>query len=188
MPLLLAGVILWICAHLLPAALPGVRANLVAKFGEMPYKGLFALDIIIALALIVFGWKAATPAALYAPPLYGSPIPSVLLLVAILLMVASILPNNLKRLVRHPQMAAVIFWSAGHLLTNGDTRSIVLFGGFAVWAILEIIFINKRDGEWQKPASVHLLSDAITAVVAIAAFAALVYFHALLFGVSPIPA
>jgi len=74
------------------------------------------------------------------------------------------------------------------LLSNGDSRSIALFGGFAVWAILEIVFINKRDGEWQKPDSVPLLKDVITAVVTAVVFAALVYFHASLFGVSPIPA
>jgi uncharacterized membrane protein len=188
MTLLLAGVFLWSIAHLFPATLPGVRANLADKLGEGPYKGLFALDIIIALVLIVFGWKAAIPAAIYAPPMYGSPIPSAFLVLAVLLMVASAVPNNLKRYVRHPQMAAVLCWSAGHLLSNGDSRSIVLFGGFAVWAILEIMFINKRDGEWQKTDSVPMLKDVITAVVTAVAFAALVYFHASLFGVSPIPA
>jgi len=188
MALLIAGVVLWSIAHLVPAALPGVRSNLVTKFGETPYKGLFALDIIIALALIVFGWKSAVPTALYAPPLYGSPIPSALLVLAILFMVASSLPNNLKRYIRHPQMVSVVCWSAAHLLTNGDSRSIVLFGGFGVWAILEIVFINKRDGKWNKPDPVPLMSDAITTVVAVAVFAALVYFHASLFGVSPIPA
>ena len=188
MTLLIAGVVFWSIAHLVPATLPGVRANLIAKLGEAPYKGLFALDIIIALALIVFGWKAAIPAALYAPPLYGSPIPSAFLLLAILLLVASRTPNNLKRYIRHPQMAAVLCWSAGHLLTNGDSRSVVLFGGLAIWAILEMLFINKRDGEWQKPAPVPFLKDVITAVVAAVVFAALVYFHASLFGVSAIPA
>jgi uncharacterized membrane protein len=103
-------------------------------------------------------------------------------------MVASSMPNNLKRFVRHPQMAAILFWSTGHLLTNGDSRSVVLFGGFAVWAILEIVFINKRDGEREKPSTVPLLSDVMLAVVTALVFAALVYFHASLFGVSPIPA
>jgi len=188
MTLLVAGLILWSCAHLVPAALPGVRANLVARIGEWPYKGLFALDIAIALVLIVFGWKAAVPAAIYAPPLFGSPIPSAFMVLAILLVVASALPNNLKRFVRHPQMAAVLCWSAGHLLSNGDSRSIILFGSFAAWAILEIVFINKRDGQWQKPAAVPVLKDVITVVLAAVVFAALVYFHGPLFGVSPLPA
>ncbi|NCF73472.1 MAG: NnrU protein [Gammaproteobacteria bacterium] len=188
MTLLIAGVLLWSIAHLLPAVAPGLRANLVGKFGEGPYKGLFALDIVIALVLIVYGWQAALPAAVYPPPLYGSPIPSVLLLLAFVLFVASAIPNNLQRFVRHPQMTGVLCWSAGHLLTNGDSRSIVLFGGFAIWAILEVLFINKRDGDWQKPASVALLKDVVTVLIATLVFAAFAYFHASLFGVSPMPA
>jgi len=76
------------------------------KFGVGPYKGLFALDIVIALVLIVLGWKAATPAWIYAPPLNGSTIPMAVIVLAIVLFVASSTPNNLKRYVRHPQMTA----------------------------------------------------------------------------------
>ena len=188
MTLLIAGVVLWTVVHLVPAAAPGIRTNLTRRLGEGPYKGLFALDIILALALIVFGWKAATPTAVYAPPLFGTPIPSVLLLLAFIMLAAASAPNNLRRFIRHPQMTAVIFWSTGHLLSNGDSRSLVLFGGFAIWAVLEVLFINKRDGKWQKPAAVPWIKDVVTVLIAVGAFAALVYFHASLFGVSPVPA
>ena len=187
MTLLIAGVVLWTITHLSPAAVPQVRAHFANKLGEWPYKGLFALDIILALVLIVFGWKAAAPSAIYAPPLYGSPIPSVFLLLAILLFASSSTHNNLRRFVRHPQMTAVVFWSIGHLLVNGDSRSLVLFGGLAIWAVLEMIFINKRDGAWEKPDPVPFVEDLITAAIAAVVFAALVYFHASLFGVSAIP-
>lgn len=187
MTLLIAGVVLWSIAHLLPAAAPGVRSNLVAKFGEGPYKGLFALDIILALVLIVFGWKAATSTPIYTPPLYGSPVPSIFLVIAILLFITSRAPNNLKRYIRHPQLSSVLFWGVGHLLTNGDSRSLVLFGGLSFWAALQIVFINKRDGQWKKPDSVPFLKDIITVVVAVAVFAGLLYFHESLFGVAPIP-
>jgi len=188
MSLLIAGVVLWSVAHLFPAVLPDARANLVNKFGEGPYKGLFAIDIIIALALIVFGWKAAIPTTIYAPPFPGSSFPAASLIFAVVLFVASRTPNNLKRYVRHPQLTAVFCWSAGHLLTNGDSRSIVLFGGFAVWAILEGLMLNKRDGEWQRPDSVPMLKDVITGAVATVVFVIIIYFHAALFGVSAIAA
>ncbi len=186
MALLIVGIVFWSVTHLFPAAAPGVRTNLVGKFGLAPYKGLFALDIVLALALIVYGWKTATPASLYAPPLYGSPIPAALLMIAILLLVASSLPNNLKRYIRHPQMTAVVFWGAGHLLTNGDSRSTVLFGGLVIWAVLEVIFINRRDGQWRKPEAVSVMKDAVTVLIAVAAYALLINFHAFLFGVSAI--
>lgn len=186
MTLLIAGVVVWSITHLLSAVAPGVRTNLVGKFGAGPYKGLFALDIIFALVLIIFGWKAATPASVYAPPLLNSTIPIAAIVLAIVLFVASSTPNNLKRYVRHPQMTAVLLWGAGHLLQNGDSRSIVLFGGLTIWAVLEMIFINKRDGQWQKPDSVPFVKDIITGVIATAVIAALIYFHASLFGVSAI--
>ena len=188
MTLLIAGVVLWSAVHLIPSVTPALRANLAGKFGAGPFKGLFALDIVIALALIIFGWKSATPESIYAPPMYGSPIPSVFLVLAVLLLVASSTPNNLRRVVRHPQMAAVVFWGIGHLLTNGDSRSIVLFGGLCIWAVLEMIFINRRDGQWERPAAVSHLKDAIAALAAAAVFAGLTYFHASWFGVSPLPA
>ena len=121
------------------------------------------------------------------PPFYNSQITSAFVIMAILLMVASVLPNNLRRYVRHPQMMAVEFWGVGHLLSNGDSRSIVLFGGLTLWAVLESYFISKRDGEWQQPETVPLSKDLITAVATAALCAAVIHFHAALFGVSPIP-
>lgn len=188
MALLIAGVVLWSLAHLFPAVAPGARANLAGKFGEGPYKGLFAVDIVIALGLIIFGWKTAIPTSLYVPPDISDKIPLAFIVLAFALFVSSSLPNNLKRYVRHPQMGAVICWGIGHLLANGDSRSVVLFGGLTVWAVLEILFINKRDGEWQRPTAVPLMKDITTAAVAALVFAAFVYFHAALFGVAAIRA
>ncbi len=187
MTLLIAGVVLWSVAHLVPATAPGVRANLAGKLGEGPYKGLFAIDLLLALGLIIFGWRTAVPTAVYAPPLFDSPIPVTLIAVGIILFVVSATPNNIKRFIRHPQMTAVILWSSGHLLANGDSRSVVLFGGFGLWAVLEIIFINKRDGAWNKPAAVPLLKGVLTIVLAVIVILALARFHAAFSGVAIIP-
>jgi len=187
MTLLLAGVVLWCAAHLSLSVAPAVRANLAARLGERPFKGLFAIDIIIALVLIVMGWKAAAPSPVYAPPLTGSPLPTVILALAIVLFITSKTPNNLKRYIRHPQLNAVLLWGIAHLLTNGDSRSLVLFGGMAIWAILEMLFINRRDGAREKSAPVPIMKDVITFAVAAVVFTALIYFHESLFGVAAIP-
>ena len=63
-------------------------------------------------------------------------------------------PTNVKRLLRHPQLTGVALWGVGHLLANGESRSIVLFGGLTLWAIAEIVVINRRDGARDKPAPV----------------------------------
>ncbi|MEL7186636.1 MAG: NnrU family protein [Pseudomonadota bacterium] len=183
MAILIAGIVLWSITHLVPALAPSVRGKLVGALGPAPYKGLFSFDILLAIGLIVWGWKTASPSHVYAPPLAGSIIPGVLIAIAFVLIVASSTRNNIKRHVRHPQMTAVILWGTGHLLANGDSRSLVLFGGLTAWALLEILFINHRDGDWQKPEQQPLTSDLITIVVGALACAVLAHFHQSLFGV-----
>ena len=140
--------------------------------------------VIASLVLIVLGWRSAVPSSIYAPPLIGGPIVAALMLAALVLFVAARSGSNLKRYVRHPQMLAVILWSAAHLLANGDSRSIILFGGLGVWAIVEILLCNRRDGDWRKPEAVSTRIDVVTAAIGIAAFGLLAYFHQSLFGVA----
>ena len=188
MSLLISGVIIWSLAHLSPCLFPDTRSRLQKKLGENPYRGLFSLVILGSLVLIVFGWKAAIPTAVYAPPLASGPVTSALILIGFVLFFASQAPGNIKRFIRHPQMTGTLFWAAGHLLTNGDSRSVTLFGGLTIWAVLEVLMINRRDGEWQRPGPAAIKYDVIPLVVGIVSFAAVLYFHATLFGVSALPA
>ena len=182
MTLLIGGLLLFTVAHLFPGACPGPRKQLVDKLGSNPYRGLFTLVIVASLAIIVFGWKAAPPANLYAAPLHSGPIMSALVFVSFVLFVASQSKTNIRRFVRHPQMAAVLFWSAAHLLANGETRSVILFGGLGIWAIVEMLLCNRRDGTWQKPAPVAKSLDAVTLAIAAVGFALIWYFHQAIFG------
>lgn len=185
MALLIAGMLLFTLVHLLPAASPATRDSLAAKLGENAYRGLFSAVILASLVVIVFGWKASTPATVYTPPFSGGPVISAVIFFAFVLFVTSKARTNYRRFVRHPQMASVILWSVAHLLVTGDSRSVVLFGGLAVWAVAQIVLCNKRDGEWQKPAVVPFSADMIVAIIAGFAFAIFFYLHKALFGVLP---
>jgi uncharacterized membrane protein len=185
MALLVAGLLLFTIVHLLPAASPGTRTELAAKLGENAYRGLFSAVILASLVVMVFGWRAATPTGIYAPPVSGGPVISAVVFFAFVLFVSSKARTNYRRFVRHPQMMSVILWSAAHLLVNGDSRSVVLFGGLGSWALLEIFLCNKRDGKWNKPDVVPFSADMIVAVIAGVAFAVFFYLHKALFGVLP---
>ena len=188
MTLLMAGIALWFATHLFPAAAPGARDNLIKRLGENPYKGMFSLLILAALLLIVFGWKSAIPSALYAPPFGPGIVPSVLVLLGLVIFIASQTGGHIKRLIRHPQMTGVLFWSTAHLLANGDTRSVTLFGGLAVWALLEIFLINRRDGPRADRPAASISQDLVTIVTGGLIFALVGHFHLQLFGVSVVPA
>ena len=146
MTILVLGIILFCLIHLFPAMAPSVRGALQERLGENPYRGLFSLLIIGSLVVIVVGWKATIPSVVYAPPLAPNPLTSLLVFVALVLFFASQTDGNIKRFVRHPQMTGTILWGVAHLLVNGDSRSVALFGGLTLWAVLEILLINNRDG------------------------------------------
>ena len=185
MTLLVAGLLLFTLLHLLPAVSPDMRAGLAAKLGDNAYRAVFSAIILASLVVIVFGWKTATPTGIYTPPLRGGPVISAAIFFAFVLFVASKARSNYRRFVRHPQMSSVILWSVAHLLVNGDSRSVVLFGGLGVWAVAEIVLCNRRDGAWQKPDVAPFSADLIVAVVGGVAFAAFFYLHRALFGVLP---
>ena len=182
---LLLGVLLWSFMHLLPGALPGAKKSMVARLGENGYKGVFTLAIVVAIYLIISGWKAAVPEIVYLPPVWGRHLTALLVLVGFILFFAPYPPTNIKRLLRHPQLAGVALWGVGHLFANGESRSIVLFGGFTVWAIVEMVLINRRDGVRDKPASVTVKNDIILAGGGIVAYVVVVTAHQWLFGFAP---
>jgi len=185
MNLLIAGVALWCATHLFPAYAPGPRRALVARLGENAYKGVFALLIVASLALIVMGWKAALPGFVYAPPTWGRHATALLVLIAFILFGASHGHNNIRRALRHPQLTAVIVWGIGHLLANGDTRSVILFGSLTAWALVEILLINRREGARVKPERAPVRKDVIAVVAGVVVYALVAWAHPWLFGVNP---
>lgn len=186
MSLLIIGVVFWSAVHLFPAVMPARRAWAIEKFGENLYKASFSIKLIVALALIIIGWRSAGIEYVYTPPLYGNPLIGALMLLSFVLFAAANAPGNIKRFIRHPMLAGVVTWGIAHLLANGDERSIVLFGGMSLWALLEIIFISRRDGAWHKPRAVAWSRDAMTIVASAVLFAIIAYFHQAIFGVPAI--
>ena len=186
MALLLAGITAWFLVHLFPAIAPASRENMVFKLGENAYKGLFSLLILASLLMIVFGWKSSVPTAVYVPPVAPGFLPALMVFAGLVLFFSSNFNTYARRYLRHPQMAGTLLWAAAHLLTNGDSRSVALFGSFAAWALLEIVLCNRRDGPRAQLPEASVKFDVIAAVIGAAAWALIGHFHLKLFGVSPL--
>ena len=186
--LFLTGITIFCVVHLSKAAAPAMRENVVFRLGEKPYQGIFTLLIVGSLVMIVFGWKATAPHAIYTPPMSPGMLPTLLVLVALVLFFASQFGGYIKRVFRHPQMIGTILWSISHLLTNGDSRSVTLFGALGVWALLEILLCNRRDGPREELPDASVRADVIAIAVGVLAFALIGHFHLKLFGASPLPA
>lgn len=185
MALLLAGITVWFAVHLFPAVAPTSRENAIFKLGENAYKGIFSLLVLTALLMIVFGWKSSVPTTVYGPPVAPGLLSSSMVFAAFVLFFSSSFDSHAKRILRHPQMAGTLLWAAAHLLTSGDSRSLALFGGFAAWALLEIVLCNRRDGPRAELPAASLKFDLAAIVVGGAAWALVGHFHLKLFGVAP---
>lgn len=182
------GVLLWSIVHLLPGFAPELKKTIISRIGENPYKGVFTLFIVVSLYFIISGWSSLTPPepdvleAVYTAPEWGGYAAAVLVLIGFILFFAPYSPNNFKRILRHPQLTGLICWGLGHLLAIGTARSIVLFGGLSVWALIEIFLINKRDVKWQKPMKAPFKNDLALLTFGALVYMAFLFTHHLLFG------
>ena len=177
MSLLIAGVVLWSILHLVPAIARPLRQTMIDRVGEKAYRGLFSLSMLLTLSMIVFGWRSTHDVYLYQLPVWTRQAGALLMIVAFILFGAAQYPTAIKRIVRHPMLTAVVVWSVSHLLTNGSTRAMVLFGGMGIWALLEIILINRREGAWRKPESPGIAREIRGIVISLLIFCVAFYLH-----------
>lgn len=180
---LILGLALWFAAHLFKRLAPGLRAGL----GEGPGKGLVTVALLIAVVLMVHGYRTAEGAFFWgrSPALTG--INNLLMLLAFYVFGASAAKGEkvwLGTKIRHPQLTAVKIWALAHLLVNGDVPSFVLFGGLLAWAVVEVIVINRAEGPWTPPAQAPARKELVLLGITVVLFAAVAWVHMWL-GYSP---
>ena len=187
MTLLVIGVVLWIVIHLVPTLARPFRQSMIERLGENGYKGGFSLIVFAALACIVLGWRSTPEAYLYVLPAWSRSLGFLLMIVSFLLIGAAHYPTRIKQFIRHPMLTGVFVWSASHLLMNGTTRALVLFGGLGLWSLLEITLINRREGHYVKPDAPTFSAELRGVFISAIIFAVVLFLHPWFAGVSPFP-
>lgn len=148
----------------------GLRAAVVGRIGEWPYRGLFSLVSAALLAWMIYGFGVmrADPfdplnEALWAPadwmrwPAYA------LISLGLWLVVTGVLSPGptyagfeksglarpepaygVLRITRHPFLWGVALWAAGHLLVNGERFALMLFGALGLMVVLGTRSIDRK--------------------------------------------
>lgn len=169
--LLVAGLGLWSAPHLLKRVAPGWRA----RQGDW-VKGVVSLLLILAIWVMSRGYGAADPVVLW-PRVEGLVhVNNLLNLVALWLFVASNAGGRIATRMRHPQLTAVKVWAVAHLLVNGSLAAVILFGGLLLWAVAEVVVINRQT-EWAPREPGPIARDAVALVIALILYAAIAYVH-----------
>ncbi len=114
-------------------------------------------------------------------------------------------------ITRHPLLWAVTLWAAAHIVPNGDLAHAILFGLFALFGLAGMaMFDARKRREWgpelwaKRTARTSLIPFAavvtgrsggsgfsaspIRFIAALALYLALLFLHAPIIGVSPVPA
>jgi uncharacterized membrane protein len=190
MTYLVAGLILFIGAHMTRVVADGWRTSMIARLGEGPWKGIYALTSLAGLALIVWGFGVArqTPEVLWTPPPWGRAAAAVLMLVSMILLAASHSPkSHIKVAVRHPMLASVIVFSVAHLLANRTLADAVLFGSFLAWSVINYFSCLARDRRNGVVYGPPVLKKTVIVIVAGTAVWLVIamWLHLWLIGVSP---
>jgi uncharacterized membrane protein len=202
-----------------------LRASLVARIGERPYLVLYSLVAFGAIGWLIVAYQRAPYVELWAAPAWSAWLPLIVMPFALLLLVCGVStlnptavgsPDTLEqaepargilRVTRHPFMWGVALWALAHIVPNGDVAAMVVFGTFAVLALLGTLLIDhkfreRRGGQWQRFAAMtsnlpfaailagrqHLVLAEIgwrRAGIALALYLVLLALHPWLFGMSP---
>lgn len=154
---LVLGLIVFLGAHSIRIVAPAWRDGRVAAMGDGPWRGAYSLVSLIGLVLIVwgFGLARAETGLLYVPPIALRHVALLLMLLAFVCLGISVLPaGRLKPLLKHPMLVAVKIWAFAHLLANGETASVILFGAFLAWAVVDRISVKRRGASLAAPGPV----------------------------------
>lgn len=170
--LLLCGVFLWWAAHLFKRVAPDMRADM----GDRG-KGLVALAIAASVIMMIFGYKMADGAFFWgrSPALVG--INNLLMIIALYLTSPGPSKGALLYKMRHPMLTGFVLWAFTHLLVNGDVPSFVLFGGLGLWALVEMVVINRAEPNWTAPAKGTIKKDIIFLGASVVLLAVIGYVH-----------
>lgn len=197
MAVFVLGLVLFLGCHSVRIVAEDWRVATRMRLGEKMYKGVYSLASIVGFVLLVhgFGLVRGDSPLLWTPPTALRHISVLLMLVAMVMLVAAHVPNNIiKARLHHPMVLSVKVWALAHLLANGRLADLILFGAFLIWAVADFRAARQRD---------HLIADAVHdlppdeapahanngRVVALGVVVWLILLlggHAWLFGVSPI--
>lgn len=135
-----------------------------------------------------YGLSRGEPGMLWVPPRWTNHVAALLMLLAFILVAAAYVPGNrIKARVGHPMVLGVKVWAFAHLLANGRTGDVLLFGAFLAWAVAAYISSRRRDrAAGTVVVTLGASRDVIAIVAGVAGYLVFaLWLHLWLIGVKP---
>jgi uncharacterized membrane protein len=165
MVMLVAAVATFMAIHFLISG-TALRDQIVAVTGEGPYLGLFSLASIGSLIWMIIAFsgvfRTAANQELWDFGRAGRDPAILLVFIAFLFAVPGLLSNSptrvrgesqvdkptaatgMTRITRHPFLWGAAIWALAHIIANGRTADLILFGGILITALLGPLSIDDK--------------------------------------------
>lgn len=179
MTLLILGLLLWTGAHVLKRLAPDARQAMQDKMGDGS-KGLIALLLVLSIVLMVIGYRMADTAVFWGRNSATVGINNLMMLLAVALFGLGSSKSRLRTRMRHPMLAGVGIWAIAHLVVNGDVASFVLFGGLTIWALAEMVLINRAEPNYTAYDGGSAAGDVRLVLISLVVYAVFAGIHTLL--------
>lgn len=213
-----AAYLAFFLSHALPVR-PRVKSRLVSALGKRGFAIAYSLLSLSVLIWLIGAAGRAPFVALWEAAIWHNHLLLVVMLAVCLIVALSLgRPNpfsfggpdegfdaahpGIVRYMRHPMLVALALWSGAHLVANGALAHVLLFGGFAGFALIGQIMIDRRrksqmGADWwaayqqmQAAPLLQLPSNwvefSVRLLSGLALYVALIWLHPYLFGVSPL--
>jgi uncharacterized membrane protein len=180
MMILAAGVLLFVLLHGV-AAVPRYKSHIKSLMCERWYGPVFGLTSVLAIAVIVLGWRSSSFVAVYDPPAWGWYVNYVLTFIGFLCVGIFLFRGSLRQHLRFPMGIATVFWAAGHLFANGDLASLILFGGLLLGNVAHMA-VAMSNGIRPSP-EVRIGHDGLSFIFGAALYGIMTQLHPAVIGV-----
>ena len=157
----IAAFLVFLFSHALPAR-PAVRAKLVGALGEGGFLAAYSIESLLVLTWLIVAAGRAPFVELWSFERWQMWAPNLALPLACQFAAFGIGTANplsfggdprkrfdpdhpgIAGIVRHPLLGAIGLWAAAHAVPNGDLAHVVLFGFFALIALVGMAIIDRR--------------------------------------------
>ena len=159
MLVLAAACLLWFAIHIGVSG-TALRAQLVRRFGDAAFRGVFSIASVISILLLVRAYRNGPTVPLWNTPPQLIHALALVMLLAFLLFVASVAAPNptstgqensvgrpatgVTRITRHPMNCAFALWALVHMIANGELSAELFFGTFALTALTGMPSIDRK--------------------------------------------
>ena len=191
MALLLVGLVLFIGIHSLRLFANEWRESMMEQLGKRNWQLLHAAVAVMGLLTTIMGYGYARFSAewLWYPPLWTRHLAALLVLFSFIFAAAAAMPySKIKSWVSYPMALGIKLWAFAHLISNGTTADVVLFGTFLVWSIFNYAISRRRARAAGKvfPAPDYKYDVIALVVAGLAYWLVAFHLHEWLIGVAPL--